>query len=50
MNAGGFGSIKDAAEVWMASELEPVQARLQQVNEWVGEEVVRFEHDGTVMR
>ncbi|UCP00577.1 phage portal protein [Metapseudomonas lalkuanensis] len=42
VNAGGFGSIKDAAEVWTANELEPVQARLQQVNEWVGEEVVRF--------
>jgi PBSX family phage portal protein len=42
VNAGGFGSIKEAAEVWAANELEPLQARLSQVNEWLGEEVVRF--------
>ena len=40
LNAGGFCSIKDAAEVWMEIELEPVQARLWQVNEWG--EVMRF--------
>ncbi len=44
VNAGGFGSIKDTAEVWVANELEPVQTRLHQVNEWVGEEV-RFEKE-----
>lgn len=42
-NAGGFGSIKDATEVWVQNELEPLQARLQQVNEWLGEEVIRFQ-------
>lgn len=48
-NAGGFGSIKEATEVWVQNELEPLQARLQQVNEWLGEEVVRFERsDPTV--
>jgi len=41
-NAGGFGSITDATEVWVQNELEPLQARLQEVNEWAGEEVVRF--------
>ncbi|WP_295514913.1 phage portal protein [uncultured Pseudomonas sp.] len=41
-NAGGFGSIRDAAEVYAANELEPLQARLAQLNEWVGEEVIRF--------
>lgn len=41
-NAGGFGSIKEATEVWVQNELEPLQSRLQQVNEWLGEEVVRF--------
>ncbi|MDH0894707.1 MULTISPECIES: phage portal protein [unclassified Pseudomonas] len=41
-NAGGFGSIRDAAEVWAVNELEPVQARLAQINEWLGEEVVRW--------
>lgn len=41
-NAGGFGSIRDAALVYAANELEPLQARLAQVNEWLGEEVIRF--------
>ncbi|MCI3211911.1 hypothetical protein GPV34_15620, partial [Pseudomonas aeruginosa] len=43
-NAGGFGSISDAATVWASLELEPMQARLQQVNELIGEEVIRFPH------
>ncbi len=41
-NAGGFGSLREAAEVWAVNELEPIQARLTQVNEWLGEEVIRF--------
>ena len=41
-NAGGFGSITDATAVWEANELAPLQARLRQVNDWVGEEVMRF--------
>jgi capsid portal protein len=42
-NAGGFGSIKDAAAIWAMNELEPIQAKLLQVNEWLGEEVIRFD-------
>lgn len=41
-NAGGFGSVKDAALVYAANELEPIQARMLAVNEWVGEEVIQF--------
>lgn len=41
-NAGGFGSVRDATEVWAINELEPEQARLLQINEWLGEEVIRF--------
>lgn len=41
-NAGGFGSIKEAAQIYAANELEPIQARLQQVNDWLGEEVITF--------
>lgn len=41
-NAGGFGSIKDAAQIYAANELEPIQARMAQLNDWIGEEVVRF--------
>lgn len=42
-NSGGFGSTKEATEIWTRNELMPVQSRLFQVNEWVGEEVVRFQ-------
>jgi PBSX family phage portal protein len=41
-NASGFGSIRDAAQVWAVNELEPEQARLRQINDWLGEEVVQF--------
>lgn len=41
-NAGGFGSIRDAAIVYAANELEPIQARMRQVNDWLGEEVISF--------
>lgn len=42
-NAGGFGSISEATAVWAANELEPLQHRLALVNEWLGEEVIRFQ-------
>ena len=42
-NAGGFGSIQDAATVFVANEIVPLQRRFLELNEWVGEEVVRFE-------
>lgn len=41
-NAGGFGSLREASEVWALNELEPMQARLAQLNDWVGEEVITF--------
>ena len=41
-NAGGFGSSRDAAVVFAANELEPIQARMLQMNELVGEEVIQF--------
>ena len=41
-NSGGFGSIRDAAQVWEELELVPLQARIAVLNEWLGEEVIRF--------
>ena len=41
-NAGGFGDIGKAAQVWAMLELEPLQHRMLKVNDWIGEEVVRF--------
>lgn len=41
-NAGGFGNVHDAAEVFNELEIEPLKARLREVNDWLGVEVVRF--------
>lgn len=42
-NSGGLGSIRDAATVWAAMELVPLQARMTAINEWLGQEVIRFD-------
>ncbi|WP_370628305.1 hypothetical protein [Pseudomonas umsongensis] len=39
-NAYGFGSIKATAQIWAMNELGSIQAGLQQVNEWLGKQVV----------
>ena len=41
-NAGGFGSIGNAAEVFVKNEIEPLQMRFRELNDWIGEEVVAF--------
>lgn len=41
-NTGGFGDAKDAAAVFAANELAPLQQRLMELNDWMGEEVVKF--------
>lgn len=42
-NSGGFGSIREAATVWAAMELEPIQTRMLAINDWLGEEVIAFD-------
>jgi PBSX family phage portal protein len=42
-NAGGFGDVEKAARVFVTNELEPLQERFKELNDWLGEEVVRFE-------
>lgn len=42
VNAGGFGSISDAAAVWADNELAPLQTRMLRINDWAGEEIIRF--------
>ena len=39
----GFGSVIPAAQVFAANELQPLQTRFQQLNEWMGQEVVTFD-------
>lgn len=41
-NTGGFGDVEKAAKVFVANELEPLQARMMELNERVGEEVIAF--------
>ncbi|CAM3264354.1 MULTISPECIES: phage portal protein [Yersinia] len=41
-NTGGFGDVEKAARVFAINELAPLQERLSELNEWVGEEVIRF--------
>ncbi|WP_158755690.1 hypothetical protein [Dyella sp. S184] len=39
----GFGSVIPAAQVFAINELLPLQTRFQQLNEWMGQEVVTFD-------
>ncbi len=41
-NTGGFGDAEKAAAVFMANEIQPLQERLKELNDWIGEEVIRF--------
>lgn len=42
-NVGGFGDIEKAAKVFARNELQPLQSRFSELNEWVGDEVVKFD-------
>ena len=42
-NTGGFGDALAAAKVFSANEIKPLQARLAELNDWMGEEVIRFQ-------
>lgn len=39
----GFGNPTDAARVFHRNELIPMQARFEELNHWMGEEVVKFD-------
>lgn len=41
-NAGGFGDVVKAAQVFVRNELTPLQERMKEINEWMGEEVIAF--------
>jgi PBSX family phage portal protein len=42
-NAGGFGSVASAAQVFFRHEIEPLMTAFAIINEWCGEQVVQFE-------
>ncbi|WP_438852511.1 phage portal protein [Brevundimonas nasdae] len=41
-NAGGFGDVGKAADVFYEQEIVPLQGRFEVINDWLGTEVVRF--------
>ena len=41
-NTGGFGDVEKASRVFVRNELIPLQKRLQELNEWLDEEVISF--------
>jgi capsid portal protein len=41
-NAGGFGAVEPAARVFARNELVPLQTQFLALNDWLGQEVVRF--------
>ncbi|WP_313080446.1 phage portal protein [Atlantibacter sp.] len=42
-NTGGFGDVEKAAKVFVRNELIPLQKRMSELNDWLGEEVITFE-------
>lgn len=41
-NSDGFGDVRKAAQVFIRNELTQLQERMKEVNDWIGEEVIRF--------
>lgn len=41
-NVGGFGDVEKASRGFVRNELMPLQRRFGELNEWLGEEVIRF--------
>lgn len=41
-NVGGFGDVEKASMVFVRNELHPLQRRIQEFNEWIGKEVIKF--------
>ncbi|CIM01689.1 phage portal protein%2C pbsx family [Salmonella enterica subsp. enterica serovar Typhi] len=41
-NTGGFGDVEKASRVFVRNELIPLQERIKELNEWLGDEVIRF--------
>jgi PBSX family phage portal protein len=42
-NVGGFGDVEKAANVFVRNELLPLQKRLEEMNNWFGEKIIRFD-------
>lgn len=41
-NVGSLGDVEKVAKVFVRNELSPLQSRFMELNEWAGEEIIRF--------
>ncbi|MDA1379963.1 phage portal protein [Plesiomonas shigelloides] len=41
-NTGGFGDVEKASKVFVRNELNPLQKRFFEFNEWIGDEIIKF--------
>lgn len=41
-NTGGFGDVEKASRVFVRNELMPLQKRLEELNDWLGDNIIRF--------
>ena len=42
-NTGGFGDVEKASRVFVRNELIPLQKRIEELNDWLSDEVIRFQ-------
>ena len=43
-NVGGFGDVEKASVVFVRNELSPLQKRLQEINGWIGDNIIKLEN------
>jgi len=41
-NSGGFGDAVKASQVFVRNELTPLQERMKEINNWIGEQIISF--------
>lgn len=41
-NVGGFGDVEKASKVFVRNELLPLQKRISEINDWLGEDIINF--------
>lgn len=41
-NVGGFGDVEKASLVFVRNELLPLQKRIEELNDWIGDQIISF--------
>jgi capsid portal protein len=55
-NAGGFGDVEKAAQVFVRNELTPLQERMKELEYFISENIIRFKiyslntNDSTILQ